>query len=89
MPRLKSAIKRVKTSERNREKNSYAKSKIKTLMKKVADAIKLNNAEDAYKFKNEAFSQIDKSSRKSTLHKNNGARKKAKIAGWLKAIEQK
>ena len=39
MPRLKSAIKRVRTSERNRKHNLHYKSAIKSVLKKIADRV--------------------------------------------------
>lgn len=89
MPRLKSAIKRVKTSKRNHLRNVNAKSEIKTIIKKIKDIVANKDLDTASKLRNEAFSLIDSATVKGMLHKNNSARKKSKIAKWLKSIESK
>lgn len=47
MPNKKSAIKRVRTSERNRLYNRYWKSRCKTSMKKVLATVQNGDAEAA------------------------------------------
>lgn len=86
MPRLKSAIKRVKTSERNRVLNLTYKTKIKTLIKKVHDFVLKKDTKAAAQTANEAFSLIDKAATRKILHRNNAARKKSKISKWIKSI---
>lgn len=86
MPRLKSAIKRVKTNERNRLRNLTFKSQVKTAMKKVSELKDLKQAKEAA---NEAFSIIDKAWSKGVLHLNTAGRKKSRISKWLKALEPK
>jgi len=89
MPRLKSAIKRVKTNERNRLHNVTFKSGIKTLTKKVSDLVAKKDLDSAKKALNEAFSLIDRAYVKGIIHLNNAGRKKSKISRWLKALEPK
>ena len=87
MPRLKSAIKRVKTSERDRVHNVAIKTKVKTLMKKVADCVSKKDAKGALEAANEAFASIDRAATKNIYHLNNAARKKSRISKWLKTFE--
>lgn len=87
MPRLKSAIKRVKTSERNRIHNLAYKTKIKTLIKKVFNFVTKKDAKSAFNAANEAFAVIDRASTKNMLHLNNASRKKSRISKWLKSLE--
>lgn len=89
MPRLKSAIKRVKTNERNRLYNISFKSGIKTLSKKVFDLASQKDLKSAKEAASEAFALIDKAHVKGIIHLNNAARKKSRISKWLKAIEPK
>ncbi len=80
MPNIKSAKKRVKTTERNRQRNVAIKSALKTSVKKVFEAIK--NDEDLEKIQanvNKAYSVIDKAVTKGVLHKNTAARKKSRL----------
>lgn len=87
MPRLKSAIKRVKTNERNRLRNLVYKSQIKTLMKKVLNFVSKKDVKSAQLSANEAFALIDRSSARHILHLNNAAHKKSRISKWLKTLE--
>lgn len=89
MPRLKSAIKRVQTSERNRLRNLTYKSLVKTLIKKVHDLVLSKDLKNAKSSANEAFSIIDRATAKGIIHKNNAARKKSRISKWIKSLEAK
>ena len=89
MPRLKSAIKRVKTAKRNWLRNLTYHSKIKTLIKKVQTLVSSKDTDNAKKAANEAFSEIDRASTKNIIHLNNAKRKKSKISKWLKTLETK
>ena len=89
MPRLKSAIKRVQTSERNRVHNLVYKTQIKTLIKKVAELVSKKDSKSAIKTASEAFALIDRATTKNILHLNNAARKKSRISHWLKSLEPK
>lgn len=89
MPRLKSAIKRVKIYKRNRLRNLSFKSAIKTLVKKVSDCVEKKDLKSATDARNEAFSLIDRAQTKGIIHLNNAAHKKSKIATWLKKLEAK
>jgi len=80
LPNIKSAKKRVKTSERNKQRNITVKSSLKTAVKKVFESIK-NNVEQN-KLKEavcKAYSVIDKAVSKGVLHKNTAARKKSRL----------
>lgn len=87
MPRLKSAIKRVKTSERNRLNNLEYKTQVKTLIKKVHNHVSKKDSESAALAANEAFTVIDRAASKRVIHINNAARKKSTISKWLKTLE--
>nr|YP_010198613.1 ribosomal protein S20 [Gracilaria pacifica]UAD87029.1 ribosomal protein S20 [Gracilaria pacifica] len=81
-----SAIKKNQVSLRNKCRNRSSKSAIKTLMKKYI--LSLNNVSNI----NEShmlhlsviYKKIDKAVSKGILHKNNGSRKKSRLA---KAME--
>ena len=92
MANSKSAIKRIRTAERNRLRNKTYKSAIKTLTKKYFSAVETytaeptpENMETVKQSMSAAYSKIDKAVKRKVLHRNNGARKKSRIA---KAIEQ-
>jgi len=90
----KSAIKRVKIAERNRLRNKSYKSAVKTLMKKYLSAVETYTANPTPELQQEvqqhmaaAYSKIDKAVKTGVLHRNNGARKKSRLAKKLKQFE--
>lgn len=91
MANIKSAIKRIQIAERNRLRNKSEKSAVRTLMKKYFTAVDNYAATPNEELKQEvnqlmsqAYSKIDKAVKRKVLHKNNGARKKARLARYYK-----
>lgn len=88
MPNIKSAIKRVKTAERNRVHNTAAKSFMKTATKKALIALGKTNPEtgsvtvDVQK----AISLIDRLAAKGIIHKRQAARRKSRLMGKAAAL---
>lgn len=87
MPNTKSAAKKIRVSERNRLYNRFWKSRVKTEIKKVLAAIEAKNLELAQKLFSQATSIIDKAVRKGVLHRNNGARKKSRLARKINQLK--
>jgi small subunit ribosomal protein S20 len=92
MANSKSAKKRIEVNERNRLRNRYYKSSVRTLIKaffKDLEVYKnLQDPKDKEKLKktlSSVYSLIDKGTKKNIFHKNAAARKKAKLANYLKA----
>lgn len=79
MPNIKSAAKRVKTSEVRRMRNMAAKSRIKTATKKYMTAVEAGDKEQALPLLQENLSLLDKAAGKKLIHKNAAARKKSKL----------
>ncbi len=79
MPNIKSAKKRVLTSERNRLRNVAVKSEIKTVSKNVLEAAKEKKQEEVQQSLNRAYKLYDKAVSKGVLHKNTAARKKSRL----------
>ena len=91
MANSKSAIKRIRTAERNRLRNKAYKSALRTLTKTYFGAVETytadptpENMEIVQQSMSAAYSKIDKAVKRKVLHRNNGARKKARIAKVLK-----
>ena len=91
MANSKSAIKRIRTAERNRLRNKAYKSAIKTLTKKCFSAVETyteeptpENMETVKQTMSAAYSKIDKAVKRKVLHRNNGARKKSRLAKVIK-----
>ena len=92
MANIKSAEKRINTNERDRLRNRFYKSSVRTLIKvffKDLEIYKVSqNLEDQEKVKkilNSVYSLIDKGTKKNIFHKNAAAKKKARLAAYLKA----
>jgi small subunit ribosomal protein S20 len=91
MANSKSAEKRIEINKRNRVTNKYYKTSVRTLIKLFFKNLEVykdsQNVEDKEKLKeilNSIYSLMDKGTKKHIFHKNTAARKKAKLAGYLK-----
>lgn len=91
MANNKSALKRIEITERNRLRNKTYKSAVKTLMKNYFAAVEEyarqpspETLQEAQKRLSDAYSKIDKAVKKRVLHRNNGDRKKSRLATRLK-----
>ncbi|MCB0742487.1 MAG: 30S ribosomal protein S20 [Ignavibacteriales bacterium] len=83
MANHKSAKKRAKTSEKRRVRNKASLSKVKTVVKNVLDSKDKESADVKLK---EAVSYLDRIATKGTIHKNNVARKKARLTKFVNAL---
>ena len=91
MANNKSAEKRIEIAKRNRLQNRFYKSSVRTLIKNFFKDLEIykssQNLEDKEKVQkalNSVYSLIDKGTKKNVFHKNAAARKKAKLAAYLK-----
>ena len=92
MANNKSAKKRIGVSKRNRLQNRYYKTSVRNLIKlffKDLEFYKISQAsEDKKKLEkilSSIYSMLDKGTKKNVFHKNTAARKKAKLAAYLKS----
>lgn len=79
MPQIKSAIKRVKTSNARNAQNMTEKSAMRTAVKKVEAAISTNDSAAAKEALVAATSSLDKAASKGLIHKNAASRKKSRL----------
>ena len=86
MPNIKSAIKRVKVSEKKNLRNRMIKSAMRTTVKKFDAAVAAGNA-DAKTLAVTAGA-IDKAASKGVIHKDAANRKKARLAKRLNKAAQ-
>lgn len=82
MPNIKSAIKRVKVSEKKKLQNRIVKTKVKTAIKNFDSEVAQNLANAGAQY-SVTTSAIDKAVTKGVLHKNAANRKKARLAKKL------
>ncbi|MFD0692859.1 30S ribosomal protein S20 [Paenibacillus sp. GCM10027628] len=85
MPNIKSAIKRVKVSEKRRLRNASQKSALRTAVKAFETAAS-NNVETAKEALINASKKLDKAASKGLIHKNAANRKKSRLAKKLNAL---
>ena len=85
MPNIKSAIKRVKTSEAAKVQNIQVKSAMRTAVKKSEASIVTNDTEVKANF-SVATSKLDKAASKGLIHKNAAARKKSRLAKRINSL---
>lgn len=86
MPNIKSAIKRVKTSEVRRLRNIAVKAEVKSAVKKVEQAVAQQDKESAVSYFRIATKKLDKAASKGVIHKNKAARKKSRLAKKVNSI---
>jgi small subunit ribosomal protein S20 len=86
MPTTKSAIKRMRTSEKNRQANIAVKSRVRTQRRKVMEAVAAGNKAEAEKGFSELVSLYDKAVKKSILKLNTVSRAKSRIAVKINAL---
>lgn len=92
MANNKSAKKRILTNERNKLRNRFYKSSVRTLIKvffKDLESYKISknpeDKENLQKILSSVYSLMDKGTKKKIFHKNTAAKKKAKLASYLKS----
>lgn len=76
----KSALKRQKQAEKKHEINKSVKSMLKTLAKKVEQAVASKNAETAKAALVKAMKAYDKAASAGVLHKNTASRKVSRLS---------
>jgi small subunit ribosomal protein S20 len=88
MPVIKSAKKRAKQSEKRRLVNTARKSAIKTAVKRVVEAIELNEVAKARELLKDAEAKLARAKNKGTFHANTVARKIGRLAKRVAAAER-
>ena len=90
MANNKSARKRIGINERNRLRNRYYKTSVRTLTKLFFKNLKISETEQTPESKEKLktilssiYSFLDKGTKKKIFHKNTAARQKARLASSL------
>jgi len=83
MANHKSALKRIRSSERKRLRNRYQLKSTRTFIKKLKDSTDHTEASELYK---KVCSMIDKLAKNNIIHKNNAANKKSKLAKHVASL---
>ncbi len=86
MANSRQATKRARQGERRRQHNATLRSRMRTFLKKVVNAIESGDrkaAESAYK---DAVPLIDSSAGKNIIHANKAARHKSRLNARIRAM---
>lgn len=85
MPTIKSALKRMRTSEKAKLENYRKRSRLRTAIRNVRSA---GSPEEARKNLTTAISLLDKYSKRGILHPRNAARQKSQLTKYVRGLEQ-
>lgn len=80
------AKKRVRQNEKNRAHNASLRSKVRTYIKNVINAIATGNKSNAQEAFKVAVPVIDKMAGKGIIHKNKAARHKSRLSAHIKKM---
>ena len=84
MPVIKSAIKKARQDVKARAHNRGLRDAYKSAVKNVRKLVEAGDTKKAQEALKDAYSKIDKASKRNILHKNNAARRKSRLASLLK-----
>ena len=87
MPNIKSAAKRVKTSEQNRIKNKGIMTLISTLRNDLYESISTGDSTKSRELFREYFSTVDKAAKKGVIRKTAADRRKSRAALRLATLK--
>lgn len=88
MANTKSAIKRLRSAERRRQRNQVYRGRARTTIKKARRLMEESRLEEAREAVSVAISALDKAAEKGIIHKNNAARRKSRLMRRLNQIER-
>jgi small subunit ribosomal protein S20 len=87
MANTKSAEKRAREAIARRARNVAHRSKVRSAVRKVVEAINAGKKTEAAAALKDASPIIDSMARKGIIHKNKAARHKSRLVGQIKAIK--
>ncbi len=80
MPIIQAAIKHARQSEERRDRRLPYKTRMKTAMRQMREAVKAGKMDEAMKMMPMAHKAIDMAAKKDLIHWKNAARKKALLS---------
>ncbi len=87
MANTKSAEKRAREAIASRARNVAHRSKVRSAVRKVVEAIRAGKKIEAAAALKDASPVIDAMAGKGIIHKNKAARHKSRLAGQIKALK--
>ncbi len=86
MTRHASAVKRVRQDKKRHSRNVHLKSTVKSLTKKVLQAVKEKSPEKSQQTLKDAISAIDKTAGKGVLHHRTASRKISRLTKKVNTV---
>ena len=86
MPRIKSAIKNMRKSQKRNEINRTRRSRLRTQMKRIRELIASKDAAGAKKALSPTLSMIDRSLKNGIIRRNTAARHKSRLSRHVMAL---
>lgn len=83
MPGNKSAMKRLRTSEKDRVRHKAKKSALKTFEKKLRAAVDEKDKDAADQLLKTIYGKLDKAVKSGTIHRNKSKRKKSQLGSLV------
>ena len=88
MANIKSAKKRIVTSEKRRARNRHSRSRMRTEMRRFRELLDEGNVEGAKQQLTAVYAVIDRTAQKGVIHPNAGARFKSRLTRHLNQTTQ-
>jgi len=89
MPNTKSAAKRLRQNQAQRTRNRAVKSELRTLCKRVREAISAGDAAKAETDLRTATKKLDRAGARKVIHANSAARIKSRLSAQIKTLKAK
>lgn len=86
MPNIKSAVKRMKTSERCHQRNKAASSRVASSCRKMLETVESGNKANAEANYVSFCAELDKAAKKGVLSPNAAARRKSRMVKHIAAM---
>ncbi len=86
MAHHKSAIKRIKQTEKRNARNRHQKSTLKTYIKRIREAVENKDKEAALAALQIAIPVIDKTATKGVIHKTNASRNVSRLTRLVNTL---
>ncbi|MBF0380371.1 MAG: 30S ribosomal protein S20 [Magnetococcales bacterium] len=86
MANIKSAMKRIRQTEKQTLRNSKIKSRLRTFCKRVVTTVEGGDIKAAQTALKEAISELAISARKGIIHKNQAARRAKRLNAKVKQL---
>ena len=87
MANIKSAQKRIRQTEKRTQVNAARRSRIRTFIRKVIEAVKAGNIDEAKTALRTCQSEIMRGVTKGVLHKNTASRKVSRLSAMVKKAD--